>query len=228
MPAKLVFSPRKIKSQIKLLESKYGKDILSRATNLYFYCFIDTHSNGIANLVREVSSKRAKIKFPFVKEGLKREWGMIYVFLLVYLLKGKNEQLFSWEDVVFIIQLTYVTGFLCDQRKTSLLKYMMNNQDFNRTVKDKTLGLFRSQFEFVLKHSLIYEDTGKPGDGRTYLQNQVVRKLIDKRKKFLQKYMKDEKVDFLISAFIKHSLEVSVDGYDANPLPPLKKLISGH
>ena len=93
MPRKHILCPEKLRIDINDLKRKYGSDILSRASNIYFFCYLDTHSQGITDLAEEVEFKKIKIKFPFLKTNLKREWGMIYLFLIDEMLIWKKRHL---------------------------------------------------------------------------------------------------------------------------------------
>lgn len=139
MPRKLAKEPKVLISMIKDLQERYGNDILSRASNLYHYCFYDFHSYKINALKERVSklSKAVRIipevdqkeemsqkvkevtHYPFMKSGV-REYAMIYVYLLARMLRKKRANF--WDDAIFIIYFTYFTGFCYDS---------LNNEDFN-------------------------------------------------------------------------------------------------
>ncbi|WP_034733095.1 hypothetical protein [Bacteriovorax sp. Seq25_V] len=62
MPRKLAKEPKVILSKIKQLRLKYGDDILSRASNLYQFCFYNFHSYKILELKKWSNDLSKKFK----------------------------------------------------------------------------------------------------------------------------------------------------------------------
>ena len=201
---------------IKDLQERYGHDIISKASNLYHYCFYDFHSYKIYKLkemandlsenvgkIPEVNQREEMTKklkemthYPFLKGGA-REYAMIYIYLLAKMLRAKQSTF--WDDAIFIIYFTYYTGFCYDS---------LNDEDFNYDTLylvdkyDKGMAKkeFKEAFKFVSRYNFKIKNAVN--------NEKVKRQLVEKYKSFKKKYKKSAKVE----AFVKHSEKIIRNG----------------
>lgn len=189
MPRKLALEPIQIKKRVKELQKRYRTQILDDVCCLYFYCFYDTHSVGLNQLLAKIRKKDKSANFPFVKQGT-REWGMIYVYLLAQLLREKQDKI--WDDAIFIIYLTYYTGLLFDSGED------INFDSLSRIMKEDGMAkpVFKSSFKFISRYNFKAE--------KTSLNNlNIKRKLIEKESSFKKKFHHE-----VVEIFEKYSLKI--------------------
>jgi hypothetical protein len=189
MPRKLALEPLQLKRRVKQLQKKYRLHILEDVRCLYFYCFYERHSEGMQFLLKKLRKEHPKVDFPFLKKGT-REWGMIYVYLLAQLLRKNQSKV--WDDVVFIIYLTFYTGLLFDTDEDinfDSLSKIMNEDGMAKPV-------FKSSFRYIQRYNFKAE--------KISLNNaQIKRKLIEKEASFKKKFHPE-----VVELFEKYSLKI--------------------
>jgi len=194
MPRKLALAPENIKKQYIVIQERYGRDIFSKASNLYHFCFFNIHSYQISDLKQKVNEAKTEVNFPFLTGG-EREWPMIYTFLLAELLKDHHHN--YWGDAIYIIYFTYYTGFNNDSwtHLNYETLYLIDNIE-EGMAKDN----FKKAFQKVSKYNFNTKVNTK--------NDKVKRFLVEKVKSFKKKYSEPEKVEI----FLEHAHDIIKNG----------------
>jgi hypothetical protein len=197
MPQALILKPQNLKAKILDLRELYGEMIIRKSHNLYMYSFTDYHSD----IIYKSKSSKKKILFPFLKDGV-REMPMVYIFLLKELVikeyKKKHkldldkQQIDYWEDIIFIIYLTYYTDldFSHDLKELnySYLEWCVNNYQNITTNTPTARNRFRNAFSKVARFNF---NQNIRGEYSRKFKSDIKAKLISFNNKFKNRELVD-------------------------------------